>query len=352
MNARCGFDSDNQAPAHPAILEALARANSGREPSYGADRWTARAEELFRAHFGATTRAFPVFNGTAANVLALAALLRPGEAVLCAEGAHVDVDECGAPERFAGCKLIALPARDGKLSPADLAPALGDRGDQHRVQPRVLTLSNSTELGTVYRPGELRALVESAHAQGLLVHVDGARLANAAAACGVPLSALTREAGVDLVSFGGTKNGLLAAEAVLLLNAELAPDFAWVRKQGLQLASKQRFLSAQLARLLEDDLWLSNARHANAMAAELARQLGARAGLEPSRPVEANAVFAVLPRAAIECLQREWRFHVWNERTLEVRWMCAWDTRPEELEQFSAAVARALEAARAAPTRR
>lgn len=350
MNARCGFDSDNQAPAHPAILEALARANVGREPSYGADRCSARAEELFRAHFGPSTRAYPVFNGSAANVLALAALLRPGQAVLCAEAAHVDVDECGALERFAGCKLIPLPTRDGKIAPEAIAPALGSRGDQHRVQPRVLTLSNSTELGTVYRPAELRALVECAHAQGLLVHVDGARLSNAAAACAAPLAALTREVGVDLLSFGGTKNGLVGAEAVLFLDAELAPDFAWVRKLGLQLGSKQRFLAAQLARLLEDELWLANARHANAMASELARLVRERAGLEPSRPVEANAVFARLPRAAIEELEREWRFHVWDERTLEVRWMCAWDTRPEELEEFSAAIARALETARAART--
>ncbi len=352
MSARTGFESDNQAPAHPAILEALVRANVGHAPSYGEDEWTARAEERFRAHFGSRTRAFPVFNGTAANVLALAAVTRAHQAILCARAAHVDVDECGAPERFTGCKLIALDTIDGKIAPAAILAELHGRGDQHRVQPRVVTISNTTELGTLYRPHELRALVEVAHEHELLVHVDGARLCNAAAAQGLGLAALTSEVGVDLVSFGGTKNGLLGAEAVLLLRPELAPDFAWVRKQGLQLASKQRFLAAQLARLLEDDLWLANARHANAMATELARRLEAIPGFAPSRPVEANAVFARLPRAAIEWLQRRWRFHIWSESSLEVRWMCAWDTRPEDVEEFSDDVRRALQAAPDTRTRR
>lgn len=338
MPHRKNFASDNQAPAHPAALAALAEANRDSTPSYGDDPWTARAQELFREHFGPAARAFPVFNGTGANVLALSALLRPQEAVLCARHAHVDVDEGGAPERFGGFKLVPLATRQGKLAPEALEAELGFVGDPHRVQPRVVTVSNATELGTVYDPGELARLSAAAHARGLLLHVDGARICNAAVSLGVPLAALTTAAGVDVLSFGGTKNGLVGAEAVVFLREGLGADFLFLRKQGMQLASKQRYLSAQLVALLEGGLWRENAAHANAMARRLAAALGEARGLEIVHPVQANAVFARLPRATIAALQQRWRFLVWDEPDGLVRWMCAWDTRPEDVDAFAAEV--------------
>jgi len=336
------FGSDNQAPAHPAILEALAEANTGSATSYGDDPWTARAQDLFRKHFGPAARAFPVFNGTGANVLALSALLRPQDAVLCARDAHVDVDEGGAPERFGGFKLVALATEHGKFAPEAIAAQLGSIGDCHRVQPRAVTLSNATELGTVYGPDELARLAEAAHSHGMLLHVDGARICNAAAALGLPLGALATEAGVDVLSFGGTKNGLVGAEAVVFLRENLGTDFLYLRKQGMQLASKQRFLSVQLSALLEGELWRENASQANAMAARLAAALAGAPGLEIAHPVEANAVFARLPRAAIATLLESYRFLVWDEPQGLVRWMCSWNTSAADVDAFAADVRRAL----------
>lgn len=332
------FGSDNQAPAHPAILEALARANSGHTPSYGDDPWTARAQELFRAHFGAEARAFPVFNGTGANVLALSSLLRPQDAVLCAREAHVDVDEGGAPERFGGFKLVALPTEHGKIAPDALARELGYVGDCHRVQPRAVTVSNATEVGTIYTPDELARIAEAAHARGLLLHVDGARICNAAASLGLGLGELVRGGNVDVLSFGGTKNGLVGAEAVVFLRDGLGADFLYLRKQGMQLASKQRFLSAQLVALLEGELWRENARHANAMAQRLAAAVAQAPGLELAHPVQANAVFARIPGAAIAELQQRWRFLVWDAQRGLVRWMCSWNTPAEDVDAFAADV--------------
>jgi threonine aldolase len=342
MPHRKSFASDNQAPAHPAILEALSKANMGNTPSYGDDPWTARAQELFRSHFGPAARAFPVFNGTGANVLALSALLRPQDAVLCARDAHVDVDEGGAPERFGGFKLVALETQQGKFAAEAIAPQLGSIGDCHRVQPRAVTLSNATELGTVYEPCELARIAEAAHAHGMLLHVDGARICNAAASLGLSLAEITTRVGVDVLSFGGTKNGLIGAEAVVFLREGLGGDFLWLRKQGMQLASKQRFLSAQLVALLEGGLWRENASHANRMAQRLAAAVSKAPGLEVAQPVQANAVFARLPRAAIAELQQAYRFLVWDEPRGLVRWMCSWDTRAEDVDAFAADVVRAL----------
>lgn len=336
------FGSDNQAPAHPAVLEALAQANLGHTTSYGDDPWTARAQELFREHFGRAARAYPVFNGTGANVLALSALLQPQQAVLCARHAHVDVDEGGAPERFGGFKLVPLATEQGKLAPAAILGELGSLGDPHRVQPRVVTVSNTTELGTVYTPAELARLAETAHAHGLLLHVDGARICNAAAALDVPLAELSTRAGVDVLSFGGTKNGLLGAEAVVFLRAELGADFLYLRKQGMQLASKQRYLSAQLVALLEGGLWRENAAHANTMARRLAAALEGARGLEFAQPVEANALFVRLRKPAIAALLERWRFLVWDEPSGLVRWMCSWNTRAEDVDAFAADVRRTL----------
>jgi threonine aldolase len=347
--ARRGFASDNHAGVHPEVLEALAAANQGHAASYGADAWTARAEELFREHFGAEARAFCVFNGSGANVAAVDALTRPFEAVICTDVAHMHVDECGAPERLAGTKLLTVVHEHGKLGPDDVRSWEARRGDEHQAQPRVVSITQATELGTVYTLDETRAIAEAAHELGMLVHVDGARLANAAAALEAPLAALTTEAGVDAVSFGGTKNGLLVGEAVVFCRPELADDFAFTRKQMLQLASKMRFVSAQFSALLGGELWLRSARHANAMAARLAAAVGAIDGIEISHPVEANAVFARLPRSAIDRLLAErpgeHPFYVWNEEAHEVRWMCAWDTTPEDVDAFTAAVAAAVAAA-------
>ncbi|MBK7643550.1 MAG: threonine aldolase [Planctomycetes bacterium] len=338
MNSPASFGSDNQAPAHPSVLEALARANSGHTPSYGADPWTERAQELFRQHFGPHTRAFPLFNGTGANVLGLSSILRPHEAVLCARDAHVDVDEGGAPERFGGFKLVALPTQHGKIAPGSIEASLGYVGDPHRVQPRAVTISNATELGTVYGPGEIESLAETAHAHGLLLHMDGARICNAAVSLGLSFAEITTRVGVDVLSFGGTKNGLMGAEAVVFLREGLGEEFLFLRKQGMQLASKQRFLSAQLVALLEGELWRENAAHANSMAQRLAAAVARAPGLEIAEPVQANAVFARLPKATIGELQQRWPFLVWDEQANLVRWMCAWNTRAEDVDAFAADV--------------
>jgi len=334
------FASDNYAPAHPEVLAAIAAANVDHAAPYGADPWSARAEELLRAHFGEDARSFLVLNGTGANVLCLRAMCRPWESVICAATAHVNVDEGGAPERIAGVKLHAVDTDAGKLTPELVAERLGRPGDEHAVQPRVVSVSQSTELGTRYSPAELAALADFAHAHDLLLHVDGSRLANAAAALDVPLRAIATDAGVDALSFGGTKNGLLLGEAVVMLRPELASGMAYLRKQTLQLASKGRYLGAQFIALLEGDLWLRSAAHANAMAARLAAGVDGTPGLRVTRPVEANGVFAVLPAAATAILQREWPFYVWNEATGEVRWMCSWDTTAGEVDAFAAAIGR------------
>src|SRR5258706_1510747 len=342
MPHRKNFGSDNQAPAHPAILEALIQANSGDTPSYGDDPRTARAQELFRTHFGPAARAFPVFNGTGANVLGLAALLRPQDAVLCSRHAHVDVDEGGAPERFGGFKLVPLATEQGKIAPEAIQAELGGVGDCHRVEARDVTLSNATELGTVYTPDELGRIAEAAPAQGMLLHVDGARICNAAVSLGLPLAEITTRVGVDVLSFGGTKNGLLGAEAVVFLREGLGTDFLYLRKQGMQLASKQRFLSAQLIALLEGELWRENALHANRMASRLAAAIAKAPGLEIAQPVQANAVFARLPRRAIDELLQRWRFLFWDEAQGLVRWMCSWNTPAADVDAFAADVLRAL----------
>jgi threonine aldolase len=339
---RRGFASDNNATVHPEVLEAIAAANVGHASGYGHDPLTAAVEDLFRRHFGEQARAFLVFNGSAANVLCMRAACRRWQAVICTDTAHVNVDECGAPEMVAGVKLLIAPEQDGKLTPEAAARLIARVGDEHAVQPGLLTISQSTELGTVYTLSELQALVELAHGHGLLVHVDGARLSNAAAALDLTLGALTTDAGVDLVSFGGTKNGLLGGEAVVVLRPELADNFQFIRKQSLQLASKMRFLAAQFHALLEGDLWLRCASQANAMAAKLAQALDELPGLALTRPVQANAVFARLPAEVTPRLQERFPFYVWDEHTGEVRWMCSWDTTDEDVETFAAAVRQAL----------
>jgi threonine aldolase len=332
-----GFASDNHAGAHAQVIAAVVAANEGHAPAYGGDPWTDRAAARFREHFGPRARAFPVFNGTGANVLCLLALAQPWQAVVCARTAHLHVDECGAPER-AGRKLLTVETPDGRLTPSLIEPLLVRIGDEHVVQPRVVSITQSTELGTVYTPDAVAALGGWAHGHGMLLHVDGARLCNAAASLGVPLRALTTDAGVDALSFGGTKNGLLGAEAVVLLRDDLGDGFKYLRKQAMQLASKMRYISVQLDALLAGDLWERSAAHANAMARRLADGVRDVPGVRVTQPVEANGVFAILPPDATERLQRDWPFYVWDEGTGEVRWMTAWDTRPDEVDAFAAAV--------------
>jgi threonine aldolase len=342
VSARRGFASDNSATVHPEVLAAIARVNVGHVFGYGHDDYTRSVEALVGGQFSPTARVFFVFNGSGANVLSLRASCGPAQAVICTETAHVNVDECGAPEAIAGVKLLTVSGEDGKLTPELVESRLERIGDEHAVQPRVVSVSECTELGTLYTPAELRALADLAHDRGLVLHVDGARLSNAAAALGVSLAAITTDCGVDIVSFGGTKNGLLGGEAVIVLREELASGFEYLRKQTLQLASKMRYLAAQFEALIEDQLWLRCAQHANEMAGRLAAELQRVDGVTITRPVQTNAVFAILPPAVRERLQSEFDFYVWDEATGEVRWMCSWDTTPEDVEQFAEAVRTSL----------
>lgn len=341
-----GFGSDNRAGAHPEVLEAIAVANAGHADSYGGDAWTARLQETFRQHLGEGARAFPVLNGTGANVLCLEVLGRGHEAVICTSDAHINVDECGAPERITGMKLLTVDTDHGKLEPSHLERWEQRRGDEHHVQPRVVSITESTELGTVYTPEEIAAITARAHELGMLVHLDGARIANAAAALGVSLRALSTDVGVDALSFGGTKNGLLFGEVAVFLG-EVGEEerIPFARKQLMQLASKMRFISAQFEALLGSDrLWLRSAAHANAMATRLAERVGGLDRVEVVHPVEANAVFARLPAAAIDSLRAELGgehpFYVWDEPERVVRFVCSWDTTAGDVDALAAAVVR------------
>jgi threonine aldolase len=336
------FASDNYAGAHPAVLEAVAAANADHAGAYGNDPWTERVQERLREAFGAQARSYLVFNGTGANVLAIRAACRRASAVICTQSAHIAVDEGAGPEFVAGVKLMTAPSADGKLRPQDVERLNVRAGDEHAAQAGLVSISQSTELGTLYTPDEIRALADAAHAAGLTLHLDGSRLAHAAAALDLPLRALTTDVGVDIVSFGGTKVGALAVEAVVFTNPELADGFAYLRKQTLQLASKGRFLAAQMDALLERERWRELAGHANAMAARLAAAVAAIDGVTITQPVQANVVFAILPADVTERLQEQWPFYVWDPHTGEVRWMCSWDTTPEEVDAFAAAIRAAL----------
>jgi threonine aldolase len=328
------FASDNWAGMHPAVLAAIAEANTGHADSYGADPLTAYATGLFRQHFGEEAEVYFVFNGTGANVVGLQSLLRPFEAVICADGAHINVDECGAPERFLGSKLIPVATPDGKLTPDLAERAVTGIGDEHRVQAKVVSITQSTEVGTCYRVDEVAALAEWAHRRGMWLHLDGARLSNAAAHLGVGLGAFGSGAGVDVLSYGGTKNGAMAAEAVVSFRPAGDSPLRYIRKQSMQLASKMRFVSAQFAALLSDDLWRVNADHANSMAKRLAEGVSAIPGVTVVYPVEANGVFALLPPGVAKALQKEHYFYVWDEDSGVVRWMTSFDTTAEDVDGF------------------
>lgn len=336
------FASDNYAGAHPEVLAAIAEANADHTVSYGADPWTARATELIKDHFGPAAQPWIVFNGTAANVLSLGALTRSWECVVTPDTSHLHIDEAAAPERMAQVKLLTLPTGGtGKLGPQQIEPLLARQGDEHAPQVRVVSVANATELGTVYTPGETRALAEVAHANGLFLHVDGSRLANAAVATGASLAELTTEAGADAVSFGLTKNGALGVEVVVFLKEPGPEGFAWLRKQHAQLSSKMRFMSAQVVALLEDGLWQRSAAHANAMAQQLAQRVAEIPGVKVTRAVEANAVFAILPPALADAVRPDFPFYTWDEATGEVRWMCSWDTTEADVSGFASALEQA-----------
>jgi threonine aldolase len=342
MKPSRSFASDNNAGIHPKVLHAIAAANLGHVVGYGDDLYTEAAVRQFKRHFGGTTEVFFVFNGTAANCLGLKALTESYHAVICAESAHVYTDECGAPAKFTGCQLIAIPTADGKLTVESVSHAYHGIGDQHHVQPRVISITQATELGTVYKPKEIRDLARFAHERNMFLHMDGARIANAAVSLGLTLRETTRDLGVDVLSFGGTKNGAMGAEAVAFFNPKLCRDFLYFRKQGMQLASKMRFIAAQFEALLSDHLWRENAEHANAMAALLAKEVGKIDGVKIVYPVEANGVFAQIPRSAIARLQRQCFFYVWDEEQSLVRWMCSFDTTEDDVKGFAKLVAKAV----------
>jgi threonine aldolase len=335
MRPSRSFASDNNAVVHPEVLEAIGRANEDHVVGYGDDSHTESAIGKFREQFGADVAVFFVFNGTAANVLSLQALTRPFHAVLCPELSHIYTDECGAPEKLTGCKLLPLAAPDGKLTLETVAHAYHGIGDQHHVQPRVISITQSTEMGTVYKPAEVEALSRFAHERNMFLHMDGARISNAVAAQRLTLRQATRDLGVDVLSFGGTKNGLMGVEAVVFFRPELAADFRFMRKQGMQLASKMRFMSVQMEALLTNDLWRRNAEHANRMARLLEEEVKKVPRVRIVYPVEANGVFAEIPHGAIEKIQERYFFYVWSEAESVVRWMCSFDTTEDDVREFA-----------------
>ena len=336
------FASDNNAGIHPEVLKAISTANQGHAVGYGDDPFTNSALQKFKQHFGEDAEVFIVFNGTAANCLSLRALTESFHAVICTAVAHIYTDECGAPEKFTGCKLIPIAAPDGKLTVESVRHAYHGIGDQHHVQPRVISITQATETGTVYKPDEIKALARFAHEHEMFLHMDGARIANAAAGQGQSLRQATRDLGVDVLSFGGTKNGLMGAEAVVFFDKKLARNFQYLRKQGMQLASKMRFISAQFDALLTNNLWLQNAQHANRMARLLQKEVSKIQQVKIVYKVEANGVFAKIPRHAIAKLQKRYFFYVWNDEESVVRWMCSFDTNAEDVQQFAKFVAQTV----------
>ena len=337
-----GFASDNNAGVHSEVLEAIARANQGHVIAYGDDNYTRSAIAKFEEHFGAGIKVFFTFNGTGANVLSLQALNRPYHAVLCSDYAHIYTDECAAPEKHTGCKLIPLAHQDGKITVEQVRHAYHGIGDQHHVQARVISITQSTEMGTVYQPDEIQALARFAHERDMFLHVDGARIANAAVSLNQTLRQATRDLGVDVLSFGGTKNGIMGGEAVVFFNPSLAEDFLYLRKQGMQLASKMRFIAVQFEALLTNDLWRSSAEHANRMARVLEVEVRKIPQIRIVWKVEANGVFVQIPHRVAEKIKEKYFFYPWIEDEDIVRWMCSFDTTEGDVKEFAEVVAEAV----------
>lgn len=336
------FASDNNAGVHPEVIEAIKTANDGHVIAYGNDPITARATKLFQKHFGRDIAVYFVFGGTGANVLGLKAITKSHQAIICAASAHINVDECGAPEKFTGCKLLLVNTPDGKLTVEQVKAHMHGIGVEHHVQPGVISISQATEMGTVYTKKELRALADFAHENGMLLHVDGARLANAAVSLKAKFKEITADVGVDVLSFGGTKNGMMYGEAVIFFDPKPAADFKYIRKQGMQLPSKMRFISAQFEALLSGDVWRRGATHANRMAQILGSELAKIPRITLTQPVETNGVFAVVPKQYIPVLQKKYFFYVWDEAISEVRLMASFDTTEEDVRDFVAFVKKTL----------
>jgi threonine aldolase len=326
-----GFASDNNSGIHPAILKAIESANTGHAVGYGDDRYTEEAKRLFKSEFGEETEIFFTLTGTGANILSIQSLCQSFHSIICTETAHIHTDECGAPEKFTGSKLIPIPSSNGKVSPSELLKKLHGFDAEHHSQPGMLSISNVTEMGTVYSADEIKELAEIVHQHGMYLHMDGARIANAAVSLGLNFRAFTKDAGVDVLSFGGTKNGLMLGEAVLIFNPELAKNTKYYRKQAAQLYSKMRFVSVQFIPYLKDELWKANAGHANRMAQMLAGLVGEIKAIKITQKVDANGIFAILPREIIPLIRKEYFFYDWDESKGEVRWMTSFDTTEEDI---------------------
>ena len=338
-----GFASDNWSGVSPEIMAALSAVNQQHHPSYGEnDPLEAHVQQLFKKQFGDDSKTFFVYNGTGANVLAVQQLLRSWQAVVAPHSAHLNEEEGGAPEKFTGGKILSVHCPDGKLRPEQIEPFLNSIGFQHHVQPKLISISQTTEMGTVYSLNEIKALADFAHANDMYLHMDGARISNAAIALGCSFAEMVKDSGVDVLSFGGTKNGLMFGEAVVFLQSKLADGFEYSRKQGMQLASKMRFILAQFQVYLEREIWKRNAIAANEMAQLLGEEISKVEGVRLSRKVEANGVFVIMPQALIPLLQKEYFFHVWNEANSEVRLMCSFDTTTDDVHGFVAAAKRLL----------
>lgn len=334
MNIKRGFASDNNAGVHPDILKEVQSVNVGHAIGYGGDVYTERARELFRNHLGPDTEAFFVFTGTAANVLGISAVTRSWNSIITAGTAHLEQDECGAPEKFTGCKVLTVDSPDGKITPSLIERHIHGIDFEHHAQPKVVSITQATEMGTVYSVQEIKSIAGYAHSLGLLLHMDGARLANAAVSLNLPFRAFTTDAGIDILSFGGTKNGMMAGEAVCFLKPGLSEDFKYIRKQGMQLSSKMRFISAQFIGFFRDDLWKRCATHSNEMAKMLSDRITGMKGIRVTQKVESNGVFVVIPRDVAEKVRQQYFFYPWNEKISEYRLMTSWDTTEEDIEEF------------------
>ena len=330
-----GFASDNNAGVHPHILKAISDANHGHTIAYGDDPITEQAKQKFKDLFGQQTSVYFVFLGTGANVLSLKALTDSYHAVICADTAHINVDECSAPEKFTGCKLITIPSSNGKITVEAVQKHLHGFDFEHHAQPKVISITQTTELGTLYTPKEIKALADLAHQHNMYLHVDGARIANAAVTLGISFKEMITDTGVDVLSFGGTKNGLMYGEAIVFLKPGLDKNFKYMRNQGMQLASKMRYISAQFLAYLDQEIWKSNAANANCMAKLLHKELSGIKGVTITQEVQANGVFAIIPKDIISTLQKEFFFYVWDENKNEVRWMTSWDTQEEDIKLFT-----------------
>ena len=329
-----GFASDNNAGVHPEILKEIESANGGHALGYGNDIWTESANELFREQLGKDAEIYFVFTGTAANTLGLSGVTRPWNSIITAFTAHIEQDECGAPEKFTGCKVLTVDTPDGKIKPEMLSRHMHGFDFEHHSQPKVISITQATEMGTVYSVEEIKTLAGFAHERAMLLHMDGARIANAAITLNLPFRAFTADAGVDILSFGGTKNGMMYGEAVCFLKKGLSVDFKYIRKQGMQLASKMRYISAQYIAYFGNDLWKRNASHANSMALLLAEKIKGIDRIRITQPVQSNGVFAIIPKEIAEKVSKSYFFYPWNELTSEYRLMTSWDTKEEDIENL------------------